>query len=179
MGTPAPSDRQTQSTLDASDDLSTSCVARQREERAASVRPALRRCARAQTRDHHTHLDTTGERSSSVAVAFRRTGINLTVQVWSQCCARRFTACACSSSEFFRQRTTWPRKQRRQRKPRRQPPRRWQRRLPRKRSNLVYDEQIAAPGCPEAIETSPKDLKSRLRPSSVAATDSKAGPLCR
>jgi hypothetical protein len=46
------------------------------------------------------------------------------------------------------ERTTWPRKQRRQRKPRRQPPRRWQRRLPRKRSNLVYDEQIAAPGSP-------------------------------
>jgi hypothetical protein len=44
----------------------------------------------------------------------------------------------------FRQRTTWPRKQRRQRRPRRQPPRKWQRRLPRRRSNLACDEQIAA-----------------------------------
>jgi hypothetical protein len=66
-------------------------------------------------------------------------------------------------ANFF-ERTTWSRKQRRQRKPRRQPPRRWQRRLPRGRSDLVYDEQIAAPASPEASATSPKDLKCRLRP---------------
>ncbi|MHC2378369.1 hypothetical protein ACVIU7_004346 [Bradyrhizobium liaoningense] len=37
----------------------------------------------------------------------------------------------------FLQRTTWPRKRRRQRRPRRQLPRRWQRRLQRKRSSHI------------------------------------------
>lgn len=37
----------------------------------------------------------------------------------------------------FLQRTTWPRKRRRQRRPRRQLPRRWQRRLQRKRSSRI------------------------------------------
>ena len=44
---------------------------------------------------------TTGGRSSSMAVTSRRAGVNLAIQVWSQCCACRFTACACSSNELF------------------------------------------------------------------------------
>jgi len=76
----------------------------------------------------------------------RLVGINFAFMILSQCCARRFTVCACSLSQFFLQRTTWPRKRRRQRRPRRQPPRRWQRRPQRKRSSRIRDREIAACG---------------------------------
>lgn len=64
---------------------------------------------------------------------------------WYQFCFCDIVSLVCMSmhgvgmftESQFLQRTTWPRKRRRQRRPRRQLPRRWQRRLQRKRSSRI------------------------------------------
>lgn len=81
------------------------------------------------------------------------------------------------TESVFLQRTTWPRKRRRQ-KPRRQPPRKWQRRPQRKRSSR--DRDIATSWSPPRTqsETSPKDLKGPLQPLGIAARKIRPGPGC-
>ena len=66
---------------------------------------------------------------------------------WYQFCICDIVSMLCTSihdmcmftEPVFLQRTTWPRKRRRQRRPRKQLPRRWQRRLQRKRNSRIRD----------------------------------------
>jgi hypothetical protein len=102
---------------------------------------ASRQSRQPQERQHSAAEGGTRDRlppASDSRATSRLVGINFAFVISSQCCACRYTACACSLSQFL-QRTTWPRKRRRQRRPRRQPPRRWQRRLQRKRNSRIRD----------------------------------------
>ena len=120
--------------------------------------PVPRYAGAQQERQHSAAAGGTRDRlppaRGSIA-ASRRVAINFAFVISSQWCACRCTACAYSLSEFFLQRMTWPRKQRRQRRPPRQPPRRLQRKLPRKSSNRIHDGQIAASGSQPGRKATP------------------------